>query len=89
MADGSKQHSLYNKDNITSPTISTDVLMMTLVIDAMEERVVGIGDIPRAYLQANMTDLVYMKMRGESVEVMCQLDPDMKQFEHEYHHKLN
>ena len=74
------EHSLYNKDDITSPTISTDALMMTLVVDAMEERVVGIGDVPGAYLQADMDDLVYMKMKGKSVEVMCQTDPSMKKY---------
>jgi hypothetical protein len=38
-ADGSKQE--MDKENISAPVISTDALLITLVIDAMEGRDVG------------------------------------------------
>ena len=80
VADGSRQHSLYNKEDITSPTLSSDALLMTLVVDAVEDRAVGVGDIPGAYLQADMEDLVFVKMRGKSVDIMCKMDIEYEKY---------
>ena len=51
VADGRKQRAYFNKEDITSPTVSTDALLMSLVIDAMENRFVATADVPGAYLQ--------------------------------------
>ena len=80
VADGRKQRKLYGKDEITSPTVSTDALLMTLIIDAMEERKVAIADVPGAYLHATMEDHVIVRMTGKSVDVMCQVNPSYKAY---------
>jgi hypothetical protein len=80
VADGRKQKSKYNKEEITSPTVSTDALLLTLVIDTMEGRCVGTADVPGAYLQAEMDDFVIMKMTGKSVEALCQTNEKYRQF---------
>ena len=80
VADGQKQHKMFSKDQITSPTVSTDALLMTLIIDAMEEQEVGTADVPGAYLQANMEDCVILKMTGQSVDALCKTDDSYKEF---------
>lgn len=72
MADGRKQHMPYNKEDITSPTVSTDALLMSLVINAIENRFVANEDVPGAYLQTSMPDFVLIKVTGKSVDVLCQ-----------------
>ena len=49
VVDGSKQE--MDKDNVSAPTISTDALFITLVIDARKGRRVVTWDIPGAFLQ--------------------------------------
>ena len=80
VADGRKQRKLYGKDEITSPTVSTDALLMTLIIDAMEEREVATADVPGAYLHATMEDHVIIRMTGASVDVMCQVNPSYRSY---------
>lgn len=89
VADGRRQRHLYDKADITSPTVSTDALLLTMVINAMEQREVATADIPGAYLQADMPDFVILKMKGKSVDVMCQMDPTYSTFvTHEKHEKV-
>ena len=53
-ADGRKQHPYISKDIYTSPTVSTEVLVITLVIDAAEDKDVATYSIARAYLNTKM-----------------------------------
>ena len=71
---------MFSKDQITSPTVSTDALLMTLTVDAMEEQEVGTADVPGAYLQADMDDHVILKMTGRSVDALCQTNKSYKEF---------
>jgi hypothetical protein len=72
VADGSIQQDLYTKDETSSPTVSTDALMLSLIIDAFERReVVATANVAGAYLHAKMDDFTLLKMEGESVEIMC------------------
>lgn len=89
VADGRKQRLLYDKVDITSPTVSTNALLLTMIIDAMEQREVATADIPSAYLQAGMPDFVVLKMKGKSVDIMCKMDPTYKEYvTHKRHEKV-
>ena len=55
-------------------------MMMTLLIDAVEERDVGIADVKGAYLLAEMKDLVLLKMVGPSVDILCDVNPEYKRY---------
>ena len=79
VADGRKQRAIYSKEEITSPTVSTDALLMSLVIDAIEKRFVANGDVPGAYLQTFMPDFVLVKVTGKSVDVLCETNPQYKE----------
>lgn len=79
-ADGRPQRTMFTKEETTSPTVSTDALMMTLMIAAMEKRDVATADVEGAYLHANMTDVVIMKLTGEAVDIMCAVNPGYEVF---------
>lgn len=74
-ADGSSQRNLYTKEETASPTISTDALMLTLSIDAHENRDVATADVVGAYLHASMPDYVLVKLVGDAVAIMVSVNP--------------
>ena len=79
VADGSVQRSLYDKSETASPTVATDALLLSILIDAYESRDVATADVAGAYLKAYMDDLVIMKFTGESVDILCQLNRSHEQ----------
>ena len=77
-ADGRKQRSNTNKDDVSAPTVATESLLLTCLIDAMEERDVATVDIPGAFMQADMEgDDVHMKLEGKMVHLLAQIDPKL------------
>jgi hypothetical protein len=80
-ANGRSQRAHYTKEETTSsPTASTDALMLSLMIDAKEGRDVGTADVEGAYLHADIEDFVFLKLVGEAVDIMCQVNPKYKKF---------
>ena len=77
-ADGRKKRGSIDKSETNEPTVATEALMLTCVIDAMERRDVATVDIPGAFLQADMKgDDVYMKMEGKMAKLFLKLDPKL------------
>jgi len=70
-ADGSRQRMMYTKEETTLPTISTDALMLSLIIDAFEQFNVATADVVGAYLNAEMLDFILLHLTGETVDIMC------------------
>lgn len=64
VADGRPQRSLYEKSETVSPTVLTDALMLSIMIDARERRDVATADVAGVYLKANMKDFELMKFTG-------------------------
>jgi len=65
----------------TCANVSLEALIATLIIDVYEERDVATFDVPGAYLHAEMDkDRVFMKLRGQFVDIMCDVNPEYKQF---------
>ena len=79
-ADGRPQRSLYDPHDTASPTIATDALMLSFLIDAYERRDVATTDVAGAYLKAFMKDFVIMKFTGKSVTLLCKLNPSHRAF---------
>jgi Reverse transcriptase (RNA-dependent DNA polymerase)/Zinc knuckle len=82
VADGRAQRDLYTKEETSSPTVSTDALMLSIMIDAKERRDVATADVAGAYLHADMDDFTLLKMEGESVDIMCNVSTEYKRFVH-------
>ena len=80
-ADGRSQRESISKDEESSPTASITAIMMTCLIDAIEERVVGIVDIPGAFLQCDMPagDVTHIKLVGAMADLLIKIDPKLYQ----------
>jgi hypothetical protein len=76
-ADGRKQRLWTTKSKTSSPTVSTESLFLSCVIDAKEERDVATCDIPGAFMQADMEGTVHMQLEGEMAELIVKLDPKL------------
>lgn len=76
-ADGRKQRAYTAKEDAASPTVATEAVFLTAVIDAMEGREVAVFDVPGAFMQADMDELVHMRFTGKMVELLLEIDRGM------------
>ena len=76
-ADGRKQRKTTNKEDASAPTVSIEAVMLSATIDAMEGRDVATVDIPGAFMQADIDEVVHVKFEGEIAEMLVKLDPQM------------
>lgn len=76
-ADGRKQRLHTNKEDASSPTVAIEAVMLSCVIDAKERRDTATVDILGAFMQADMDELVHMRLDGKMAELLVQVDPDL------------
>ena len=79
-ANGRPQRKLYTKEETASPTVATDSLLLSLVIDAKEGRDVAVADVEGAYLHADMDDYTLLKLTGVDVDIMCKVNESYVKF---------
>jgi hypothetical protein len=63
---------LHSKEDASSPTITTEAVLLSCIIDAQEERDVAIIDIPNTFIQARVEDeedMTIIKIRGVLVDI--------------------
>ena len=58
------------KDEVSSPTVSTEAALLSCVIDAHENRDLAIVDIPGAFLHVDNDQPLVMKMEGKVAELL-------------------
>ena len=73
-----------SKEDSASPTASMESITITCVIDAVEKRDVMAGDIPNAFIQAEMImedgkERIIMKIMGPLVDVLLEIKRDTYQ----------
>jgi hypothetical protein len=73
-ADGRSQRGYMTKEETSSPTVATEALILTCVIDAIERRNIATCDIPGAFMQSDMKGKVVMKLEGVMAEVILKID---------------
>jgi hypothetical protein len=66
---------MLSKQETSSPTVATEALSLTCVIDAIEGRDVATCDIPGAFMQSDMKGKVVMKLEGVMAEIIIKIDP--------------
>jgi len=76
-ADGRKQRLYKTKEETSSPTVRTESVFLSAVVDAFEGRKHRILDVPGAFMQANIDELVHVKFEGEIAELLVRVDPDL------------
>ena len=74
-ADGRKQRVHTKKEDASSPTVAIEAVMLSCVIDAVERRDVAIIDIPGAFMQVDMDEIVHMRLEGKMAELLVRIDP--------------
>ena len=76
-ADGRKQRAYITKEESTSPTISTEAVFLTAMVDAWEHRKVAVLDVPGAFMQVDMDELVHVRFSGEMVDKLLEIDHEL------------
>ena len=79
-ADHRKQRKYVSREETTSPTISTEALLATAIIDTYEQRNVAVFNIPGTYLHADYNEFILLKLEGHFVDIMCQVNSDFEQY---------
>ena len=76
-ADGRKQRLHTPKDDASSPTVATESVLLSCVIDAKERREVATVDIPGAFMQGDQDETVHMRLEGTLAELLTKCDPKL------------
>ena len=77
-ADGHKQQLYKLNDETSSPTMNVEAIFITCLIDAMEGQEVMTCDIPGAFMQSDMDELLHMKLEGEIAHLLICLNLSYK-----------
>ena len=78
--NGSRQRSYTAEEDASSPTVSTEALLLTAVIDAKEGREIATCDITGAFLKADMKDFVLIVLRNDEIDALIQANQKYKQY---------
>ena len=80
VAGGNKQRGYIDKEESSSPTVATEAVILTLIIDAEEQRELAVIDIPNAFIQTVVEDKskrVIIRITGMLVDFLCEIAPDV------------
>jgi hypothetical protein len=80
VARGNKQRGYIYKEESSSPTVATESVTLTSIIDAIEEREVAIIDVPNAFIQTVIEDeknRVIIHIRGMLIDMLVRITPDV------------
>ena len=82
MIGGNKQHDYITKEDVSSPTVSAEAVMLTCIIDAAEDRDIAVVDIPNAFAQTVVSEedaehRVIVRIRGPLVDILVLIAPDV------------
>ena len=76
-ADGRKQRAHIAHEDATSPTVATESVFLMAMIDALEGQDIAIIDVPGAFMQADMDELVHVRFTGKMVDLLLEVNHDM------------
>ena len=80
VAGGNKQQGYIDKEDASSPTVFTESMILTSMINTIEEREIAIVDIPNAFIQTVVTDKekrVIICICGILVDILVRIAPDV------------
>ena len=76
-ADGWKQQAYINKEGASTPTVTIESVMLTCIINAAEQCNVATVNIPGPFMQADMDELVHIKLKGKMVDLLIKIEPKL------------
>ena len=80
VAGGNKQRNYIEKEDASSPTVATESVIITSVVDAKENRHTAVIDVPNAFIQTVVNDKgrrVIIRIRGMLVDILVKIAPDI------------
>jgi hypothetical protein len=80
VARGNKQRDYIFKEDASSPTVATEAVLLSCIIDAEKGCDVAVVDIPNAFVQTrveNDKDMAFIKIRGVLVDFLVEIAPDV------------
>ena len=81
-ADGRKQKLWLSKEEVASPTVATEAVILTSLVDAQERRHVVTADVPNAFIQADIQTQpgdprTVLVLRGVLVDMLLRIDQQL------------
>ena len=76
-ADGRKQRVYKTKEETSSPTAKIESLFISVTMDAKEGRYVVTCDIPGAFMQADVDELIHVRFSGPLAHLLTKVDPKL------------
>jgi hypothetical protein len=80
VAGGNKQQDYISKEDAGSPTVTTESVLLSCIIDAEEERDVTVINIPNAFIQTRVKDeedMAIIKICGVLMDILVQIALDV------------
>jgi hypothetical protein len=79
---GKKQQDYITKENVSSPTVTAEAVMLTCVIDAQEDRDIAVVGIPNAFVQTVVDEedaehRVIVRIREALVDILVSIAPNV------------
>ena len=78
VAGGNKQRDCMSKEDASLPTVMTEAVLLSCIIDATEGRDVAVIDVPSAFIQTRVEkedDMAIIKLRGVLVDILLEIAP--------------
>jgi hypothetical protein len=76
-ADERKQRETTTKEVASYPTVVIESVMLSATINAMEERDVATVDIPGAFMQAYIDEVVHVSFEIDITKMLVRMDPKL------------
>jgi hypothetical protein len=80
VAGGNKQRDFISEEEASLPTVATESVLLTCIMEAEENRDVAVIDIPNAFIQTRIedeNDMVFIKIRGVLADMLVDIAPDV------------
>jgi hypothetical protein len=76
-ADGRKQRLHKTKEETSAPTVAMESLFLSCTIDAKKRRTAVTTDIPGAFMQTNVDEVMYVHLEGPLASLLAKVDPNL------------
>jgi hypothetical protein len=74
---GRKQRLYKTKQETSVPAVAIESMFLTSTIDANERRYVVTTDIPGAFMQTDVDELIHVRLEGPLVALLAKVDPNL------------
>jgi hypothetical protein len=78
VAGGNKQQDYISKEDASSPTVTTEAVLLSSIFFAEEARDIAVTDISNAFIQMRVEDeedMAIIKIRGVLMDILVQIAP--------------